>query len=381
MKNKLPSFIECYRKLISIPSVSSTDRSLDCSNKILINVLANWFDDLGLKVELNSIPNTNNKFNLLAKTRDKLGGLMLTGHTDTVPFDPIFWKYDPFTLTEFNNKLYGLGTVDMKGFFAFVVDVLCDINIKKLQKPLYILATADEETTMIGANIFSRSTKLRPDFAIIGEPTSLKPVCEHRGYISSIIRVSGKSGHSSIFYSDINTIELMQKVIFNLIKLRDFFKKNKYNKFTKPHLIVNFGCIKGGDVANRVCSYCELHLDIRFIPSITINDVNELVNKVLKPITIKWGNRITIETLYPPIPAYKCSTDNIFIKKIQKLLNKNLEVVNYCTEAPFIQQLCPTVVFGPGSIKQAHQPNEFMHMSYIKPTYNSIHRIINHFCN
>ncbi|MXP51447.1 acetylornithine deacetylase [Pantoea sp. SoEX] len=381
MSKKLPSFIECYRKLISIPTISSIDQSMDCSNKFLIDSLANWFNDLGLNVELYSISNTRNKFNLLAKTRNDLGGLMLTGHTDTVPFDANYWKYDPFVLTEFNNKLYGLGAVDMKGFFALIVDVLRNIELKKLKKPLYILATADEETTMIGANDFVKSTTLKPDIAIIGEPTSLKLVYEHRGYIPIIVSIRGDSGHSSNLSHSVNSIELMQKVISNLIRLRNITEKNPINQHTRPCLIVNFGCIKGGDIANRICPYCELYLDIRFVSTTNIDTVNKLIDQILKPITNKWSDRITIETLYPPISSYKCCIDNIFVRKMQKLLNKNLESVDYCTEAPFIQKLCPTLIFGAGSINQAHQPNEFMHMSYIKPAYKNIYSIINYFCN
>ncbi|PPI86920.1 acetylornithine deacetylase [Candidatus Pantoea edessiphila] len=373
-------FIECYRKLISIPSISAIDPALDHSNEILINVLANWFNDIGFKVELYSIPNTRNKFNLLAKTGNGSGGLMLSGHTDTVPFDSSAWQYDPFVLTENNNRLYGLGTADMKGFFAFVISVLHNMNIKKLKKPLYILATADEETTMIGAKSFSQKSQLRPDIAIIGEPTSLKIINAHRGYISNIIRTKGDVGHSSNLLNGINAIELMQKAIHHLMKLRNQHDKEHYG-LKHSDLIINFGHIKGGDVVNRVCSDCELHMDIRFLPNTTINNVNDMINQILLPIKNNWPNRIIVEELYPPIPAYQCNNNNLFIKKIKKILNKKTEMVHYCTEAPFIQQLCPTLVFGPGSINQAHQPNEFINMSYIKPTHDSIYKIIHYFCN
>lgn len=91
---------------------------------------------------------------MLASTGHGAGGLLLTGHTDTVPFDDGRWTRDPFTLTEHDNKLYGLGTADMKGFFAFILDALRDVDVTKLKKPLYILATADEETSMAGARYF-----------------------------------------------------------------------------------------------------------------------------------------------------------------------------------------------------------------------------------
>jgi len=148
MKMNLPPFIEIYRALIATPSISATEEALDQSNETLINLLAGWFSDLGFKVEVQPVPGTRNKFNLLASTGQGAGGLLLAGHTDTVPFDDGRWTRDPFTLTEHDNKLYGLGTADMKGFFAFILDALRDVDVTKLKKPLYILATADEETSM-----------------------------------------------------------------------------------------------------------------------------------------------------------------------------------------------------------------------------------------
>ena len=130
----------------------------------------------GFRVDVQPVPESRHKFNLLASIGEGSGGLLLAGHTDTVPYDEGRWTRDPFTLTEHDNKLYGLGTADMKGFFAFILDAVRDIDASKLTKPLYILATADEETTMAGARYFAASTAIRPDFAIIGEPTSLQPV-------------------------------------------------------------------------------------------------------------------------------------------------------------------------------------------------------------
>lgn len=133
MKMNLPPFIEIYRALIATPSISATEEALDQSNESLINLLAGWFSDLGFNVEIQPVPGTRNKFNLLASTGQGAGGLLLTGHTDTVPFDDGRWTRDPFTLTEHDNKLYGLGTADMKGFFAFILDALRDVDVTQLK--------------------------------------------------------------------------------------------------------------------------------------------------------------------------------------------------------------------------------------------------------
>lgn len=382
MKTKLPPFIELYRQLIAIPSISATDSALDQSNESLIILLAGWFRDLGFNVEVQPVPGTRNKFNMLARSGEGTGGLLLAGHTDTVPFDDGRWTRDPFTLAEYDNKLYGLGTADMKGFFAFILDTLRDTDISKLQKPLYILATADEETTMAGAKYFAESATLRPDCAIIGEPTSLKPVRAHKGHLSNAIRVEGQSGHSSDPSRGVNAIELMHEAIGHLMQLRNTLKERYHHDgFAIPYPTMNFGHIHGGDAANRICACCELHMDIRPLPGLTLKDLDELLNEALAPVSVRWPGRLTVAELHPPIPGYECSRDHQLVQVVEKLLGTPTEVVNYCTEAPFIQQLCPTLVLGPGSINQAHQPDEFIDTAFIKPTRELIAQLVNHFCH
>ena len=383
---KLPPFIELYRALIATPSISATDSALDQSNEALINLLAGWFADLGFRVEIQPVPDTRHKFNLLASIGEKNigkgnGGLLLAGHTDTVPFDEGRWTRDPFTLTEHDNKLYGLGTADMKGFFAFILDAVRDIDASKLSKPLYILATADEETTMAGARYFAASSQLRPDFAIIGEPTSLQPVRAHKGHISNAIRITGQSGHSSDPARGVNAIDLMHESITELMKLRTRLQERYHNPaFTIPYPTMNFGHINGGDAANRICACCELHMDIRPLPGLTLSDLNELMTEALAPVSQRWPGRLSIDELHPPIPGYECPTDHHMVGVIEKLLGERTAVVNYCTEAPFIQQVCPTLVLGPGSIDQAHQPDEFIDMAFIEPTRELIGQLVDHFC-
>lgn len=381
MNKTLPSFIELYSRLIAIPSISATDAALDQSNEPLINLLAEWFSTLGFKVEVQPVPDTRNKFNLLASFGEGPGGLLLTGHTDTVPFDDGQWTRDPFTLTEQDNKLYGLGTADMKGFFAFILDALRDVDKSKLTKPLYILATADEETSMAGARYFSSTSHLKPDCAIIGEPTSLKPVRAHKGHISNAIRITGQSGHSSDPSRGINAIELMHDAISHLMTLRDLLKKRyHHDAFAIPYPTMNFGHIHGGDASNRICACCELHMDIRPLPGLTLSNLEELLHGALESVSSRWPGRVAIEHLHEPIPGYECPADSQLIKVIEKLLGQPAEVVNYCTEAPFLQQMCPTLVLGPGSIEQAHQPDEFLATSFIQPTRQLLSQVIHHFC-
>ena len=382
MKTKLPPFIELYRELIATPSISATDCAMDQSNEALISLLAGWFRDIGFEVEVQPVPGTRHKFNMLARTGSGAGGLLLAGHSDTVPFDDGRWTRDPFALTEHDNKLYGLGTADMKGFFAFILDALRDVDVKKLAKPLYVLATADEETTMAGAKYFSENATVRPDCAIIGEPTSLQPVRAHKGHMSNVIRIEGQSGHSSDPSRGVNAIELMHESITQLMALRDTLKtRYRHDGFAIPYPTMNFGHISGGDAANRICACCDLHMDLRPLPGLTLNELEGLINEALAPVSERWPGRVNVSQLHPPIPGYECPADHRLVKVVEKLLGTETSIVNYCTEAPFIQELCPTLVLGPGSINQAHQPDEYLDTAFIKPTRELITQVVQHFCN
>lgn len=383
---KQPSFIEIYNELITIPTISNVaDAKLDYSNKLLVEKLANWLADLGFKIILTPIPNTRDKYNLLAtysnNTNDTLGGLLLSGHTDTVPFDEGLWTKDPFKVTEFDNKWYGLGTADMKGFFAFILESLRDIDLKSLTKPLHILATADEEITMAGAAYFAQHAKLQPDCTIIGEPTSLIPIRAHKGFVSNVIRITGKSGHSSDPEKGINAIEVMHLVIGKLLELKQKLK-NEYhnNSFAVPYPTMNLGIIKGGDAANRICGCCELIMDIRALPEMDIHSLYDLLCQTLQPIRNQYPNRIDIAYEVDPIAGYECQHDNPALQEVEKLVNQSAQTVNYSTEAPFLNQIAPTIVLGPGSIEQAHQPDEFVDMSYLKPTKATLQKLIQRFC-
>ncbi|WP_040975399.1 acetylornithine deacetylase [Necropsobacter massiliensis] len=378
---KLPPFLEMYSRLIALPTISSVDASSDQSNQALIELLADWLHNLGFNTDIIPVEGSRNKFNLLATYGTGEGGLLLAGHTDTVPFDQGRWNYDPFKLTEKNSRFYGLGSADMKGFFAFVLDAIRNIELNKLTKPLRILATADEETTLIGARTFSKHSKIRPDCAIIGEPTSLKPVRAHKGHIGQALRITGKTGHSSDPDKGINAIELMHEATGYLMQMRNELKANYHHAaFDIPYPSMNFGAIHGGDAVNRICACCELHFDIRPLPHMRLEDLDEMLREKLTPMFEQWGDLISIRALHEPTPGYECEHSAQIVQVVEKLLGETCEAVNYCTEAPFIQQLCPTLVLGPGSIEQAHQPDEYLSAEFIQPTNALLTKLISHFC-
>lgn len=379
---KFPQFIDTYRSLIATPSISATDAACDQSNRALIDLLAGWFEHLGFTVEIQPVPNTRDKYNLLATLGSGPGGLLLAGHTDTVPFDEGRWTKDPFTLTEENGRFYGLGTADMKGFFAFILEAVRQLDRNTLTKPLRVLATADEETSMAGAQLFAATATVKPDYAVIGEPTSLQPIRAHKGHLSNAIRILGQSGHSSDPDRGVNAIELMHEATTQLMLLRNQLRERYHHAgFTIPYPTLNLGHIHGGDAANRICGCCELHMDIRPLPGLTLRDLDEMLHTALAPVQQRWPGRLSIHTLHDPIPGYECPPDAEIVQVVEKLLGEPCATVNYCTEAPFIQSVCPTLVLGPGSIEQAHQPDEFLSTDFILPTTLLLTRLITEFCS
>lgn len=380
MTKSIP-FLQRYQQLIEIPTISSLEPQFDLTNRPLIELLASWLADFGFKTEIIKVEGSREKYNLLATYGEGEGGLLLAGHTDTVPFDEGRWQFAPFKLTEKDGKFYGLGSADMKGFFAFVVDAVSQIDLSKLTKPLRILATADEETTMLGARTFAQHAHIRPDCAIIGEPTSLKPIRAHKGHLAEAVRIIGKSGHSSDPANGVNAIEIMHQATCNLLALKHRLQQDFRNELFKvPYPTMNFGNIHGGDALNRICACCELQLEIRPLPHLAVQDLQDLLQQSLAPLIAEYGDRIEIRHLHGGIPGYECEHSVQIVQVVEKLLGEKCEAVNYCTEAPFINQLCPTLVLGPGAIEQAHQPDEFLDSRFVRPTQALLTKLIHHFC-
>jgi len=382
----LPNFTESLTQLISRSSISSTQPSWDQGNLDVIQLLATWFEELGFDINIQKVPDTTNKYNLLAKLGNGEGGLLLAGHSDTVPFDENSWQSDPLNITNKDDKFYGLGTCDMKGFFAFILQACKGIDSSKLKKPLYILATADEETTMAGARFFAQSQSIKPDVAIIGEPTNLVPVVMHKGHMSHRISVQGQSGHSSKPSLGVNAIEIMYEVIGELIRLKEKFTVNYKNiAFDVPAPTLNLGAIKGGDNSNRICGHCYLDMDLRSLPGMTDDELLHWLSESLKPLAEKYPARISFKELHPSSPSFEqekiTDEDNCLISIAEEISGHSCCAVNYATEAPFIQQLgCQTIVLGPGSIDQAHQPNEFLAHSEIEKTDALLLSMIQRYC-
>ncbi|ASJ98526.1 acetylornithine deacetylase [Shewanella marisflavi] len=381
MKN-FPDIKQSFSELIATPSISALEAELDMSNQGVVTLLSQWLSDLGFECQIQAVADTRGKNNLLAKIGQGRGGLLLAGHTDTVPFDEGRWSQDPFTLTEKDNRWYGLGTCDMKGFFALVIEAVRQMPTQDFVRPLYILASADEETTMNGAKAFAQSKAIAPEYALIGEPTGLKPVYMHKGHLAQGIRITGRSGHSSDPDKGLNAIEIMHQVIGQLLKLKQHLADNyREEAFSVPYPTMNFGHIHGGDAANRICGCCDLHLDIRPLPGLPLEVLEQLLIQYLAELSQRYPGAIKISQLYPGSQPFAGQADNQWSQLVAQLSNTAPEVVNYATEAPYIQQLgCQTLVWGPGSIEQAHQPDEYLDTAYINKTVDLLKQLIYQAC-
>ncbi|WP_372831035.1 acetylornithine deacetylase [Pontibacterium sp.] len=380
--HQCPDIVTMLAELIASPSVSCTNPSLDQSNLDVIEKLETWLSNLGFKTEVMPIPGAPNKANLIATLGSGPGGLVLSGHTDTVPYNDELWASNPFRLTEKDNRFYGLGTCDMKGFFPLAITAAKKFLEQPLQQPLIILATADEESSMNGARALAEAGKPKARYAVIGEPTGLRPVYMHKGMMMESIRIKGSAGHSSDPSLGANALEAMHSVLGKLIDFRQELQRDYSNSnFTVSVPTLNLGCVHGGDNPNRICGHCDLEYDLRPLPGMNLNNLRETVAQRVKPLEQEFGVQITSESLFPGIPPFQNDASSELVQTAEKLTGYTAQSVAFGTEAPFLQDLgMDTIVMGPGSIDQAHQPDEYLAFDQIKPTVAILEQMIAKYC-
>ena len=379
---KLPAMSEMFSQLIAAPSVSSVNSEFDMGNKLVIDLLAGWLSDLGFEIELQGISDQPLKYNLIAKLGAGDDGLILAGHTDTVPYNENLWQSDPFKLTEKDDRLYGLGSSDMKGFFPLVLEALREIDLTKLTRPLIILATADEESTMAGARALVDKNQLRARYALIGEPTGLQPIRMHKGVMMESIIVHGQSGHSSNPAYGNNAMEGMHKVIGELLDWRrDLQEKYQEPLFEVDVPTMNLGHIHGGDNPNRICGECELQIDLRLLPEMDVESLRGSLNQRVANVLADSGLTYEIQSLTEPVPPMFTAASSPIVTVAERLSNRKAGSVAFATEGPFLDLMgIETVVMGAGDIDQAHQPDEFVALDRLEPMIDILKNMIFEFC-
>jgi acetylornithine deacetylase len=376
----LPSFKEQFAALIAAPSVSCTQAHWDQSNRAVIDLLSTWLTDLGFNCDVQEI--SRGKFNLLASYGSGPGGLVLAGHSDTVPFDAALWQTDPLKLTEVDGRWVGLGSCDMKGFFALIIEAVQPLLEQRFQQPLLILATCDEESSMSGARALAEAGRPLGRVAVIGEPTGLRPIRLHKGIMMERIDILGQSGHSSDPNLGHSALEAMQDVMLELRGLRAQWQREYNNpQFSVPHPTLNFGCIHGGDNPNRICGQCSLEFDLRPLPGMQPEALRAAIRQKLQPLAEQHQVKIDFAPLFPSVPPFEQSADSELVRIAERLTGHTATAVAFATEAPYLQQLgCETLVLGPGDIDCAHQPGEYLEMSRLQPTVRLLQQLIEHYC-
>ena len=377
-----PTLIEMMRHLIGSPSVSSVSPEWDKSNAQVIDHLAGWCESLGFRVEHLPIAGHPGKFNLVASAGTGPEGLVLSGHTDTVPYDEARWSSDPFRLTERENRWYGLGTCDMKGFFAVALEAIGDLDLSSLKHPLILVATADEESSMCGAKALVDTHRRLGRHAVIGEPTGMRPVRLHKGIGMEAIRLTGRSGHSSDPALGINALDGMYLAMAELIDWRSELQQRYRNPlFAVDVPTINLGHIHGGDNPNRICAHCELHFDIRPLPGMDLAELRGEIDRRIGARLQDSGLRFERVSLFEGIPAMETPAQSPIIQAAEALTGYAAGAVAFGTEGPYLNALgMQTVIMGPGSIEQAHQPDEFLALEQIEPAKRILRGLIRRFC-
>ena len=352
------------------------------SNEPVADKLGSMMESAGFTVERLPVRDEPGKYNLIARKGTGAGGLVLSGHTDTVPFNEELWDSDPFTLEEKDGLLFGLGATDMKAFFALALAAASEYAASEFSKQLIIVATADEESGMSGARSLVADGVGLADVALIGEPTDLKPVRVHKGILMERVTLRGKSGHSSDPGLGVNALDGMRVVLNELALLREEMASTYQDRaFHVPNPTINFGRISGGDNPNRICGECSLDIDCRFLPGMSLEQMRTDIRDRVRGCLDGSGLAVDFHEIFHGIDAMNTPTDAEFVRAVEELTGVPAGGVAFATEAPYFAELgAQVVVAGPGSIDQAHQPNEFIRLDSIEPTLQLLDNMIGRYC-
>ena len=305
-------------------------------------------------------------------TQIKDGGIILSGHTDVVPAPPKDWTSDPFIAREENNKIYGRGTSDMKGFIACTLAIAPLFASKKLKSPIHFSYTFDEETGCLGAPLILSDLKKRNinfSACIIGEPTNMKTITAHKGYNEYKTNFTGLSGHASNPESGVSAIEYAILYSNKLMELRDELKKRNTKNilFSPSHSTLQIGKISGGMGANVIADQCSLEWEVRPVNKedgdfITKN-IDDFAKNILLPEMKKNNTIVNIKKeIIGEVVGFDKDDSSEAVDLVCNLTGDNSkDTMPFGTEAGLFQNSgISTVICGPGSIEQAHTVDEYI---------------------
>jgi len=361
--------------LIKFQTVSGT------SNLKLIEYCEKKLSKLGA-ISFKTFHESKQQANLFSTINGKKklngGGIILSGHTDVVPASGKKWSSDPFVATEKDNKIYGRGSCDMKGFIACTLALAPFFASQNLKKPIHFSFTYDEETACQGAPIMLKELKKRNvkcSICIVGEPTSMKAVQAHKGCHEYSTYFTGLAGHGSAPDKGVNAVEYASRYINKLMKLREELKKRepKNSVFTPPYSTLQIGGIKGGLARNVIADQCTVDWEMRpVIPEdgkFVTQNIEAYAKNVLLPEMRKVYPKSNIrKEIIGEIIGFTKEEKSDAVNLVCNLTGDNSrEVVSFGTEAGLFQELgISTVVCGPGSIEQAHKIDEYVSFEQLK---------------
>jgi len=370
-----PETLKILSDLIKFQTVSGT------SNLKLIEYCEKKLGKLGA-ISFKTFHVSKQQANLFSTINGKKklgsGGIILSGHTDVVPASAKEWSSDPFVAREKDNKVYGRGSCDMKGFIACSVALAPYFATQNLKKPIHFSFTYDEETACQGAPIMLKELKKRNincSICIVGEPTGMKAIQAHKGCYEYSTHFTGLAGHGSAPDKGVNAIEYATRFINKLMELREELKKRepKNSVFIPPHSTLQIGGIKGGLARNVIADQCTVDWEMRpVIPEdgeYINQNIEAYVKNILLPEMRKVYPKANIKKeIIGEIIGFTKEEKSDAVNLVCNLTGDNSrDVVSFGTEAGLFQELgISTVVCGPGSIEQAHKIDEYVSFDQLK---------------
>jgi acetylornithine deacetylase len=352
------------------------DTESDKSNLPLVDFVETWLRERG--VEVLRAPNpTGDKAALLATIGPKVdGGVVLSGHTDVVPVTGQKWTGDPFALRNDGARLYGRGACDMKGFDAIALAMAPYFKQANLRRPAHILLSYDEETTCLGSMDFiARFGKdlPRPAAVIVGEPTMMEVVDAHKSIATFRTIVTGFEAHSSRPALGANAVQTACEIVAEIGRIADSYEAAPGNpRFDPPYSTLHVGTIQGGTARNILARECAFHWEFRGLPgdgsAEALGRVQNYVDKVALPRLTRYVKGPSVETIVEiDIPGLAAEPGSAAESLALKLTRSNrTNAVSFATESGRFQTArLPTIVCGPGSIEQAHKPDEFLSLDQL----------------
>ncbi|MEM7280230.1 MAG: acetylornithine deacetylase [Pseudomonadota bacterium] len=365
--------VDMLARLVAFPTVSRD------SNLPLIDWVEDYLEPFGARCR-RTWNAEQTKANLFAAIGpDAPGGVVLSGHTDVVPVDDQDWQSDPFKLTERDGLLYGRGAADMKGFSAVFLSRLASLNIPAMKKPLCLALSYDEEVGCLGVDAMvddALSHFPKPEFAIIGEPTTMQPVRSHKSVNVFRTVVTGQAAHSSQPHRGGGAIIAAARIIDYLDRLGRSRRAQAGDAGCEPPwTTVQVGTIQGGTAVNILPAHCEFLWEYRGLADEDPNSIIEAMQKFIQsevlPDLREFAPKASIETTalarVPPLTADQEAKAEDWVRGLRGVREGGSGEVSFATEAGSFQRAgISSVVCGPGSIDQAHQPNEFIDPSELK---------------